>query len=176
LIENLTALGVALEGGRPTRRCRRTGASVAALPLAPAAERQYRYAYWAVMVSRREVEALLSKLCVDLGLCLSPIEHHRLVSEPPEDVRTFTDAVFSAEGLAAAQLGVDRFRNASVAPLPLAFAAERQYRWTDMRDPKVEAAFERALSRFDGGNFDRLTRTEQILVTIWGLEADVNLR
>jgi len=27
---------------RPTRRCRRTGASVAALPLAPAAERLYR--------------------------------------------------------------------------------------------------------------------------------------
>jgi len=31
-------------GGRITRRCRRTGASVAVLPLAPAAERQYRWA------------------------------------------------------------------------------------------------------------------------------------
>ena len=29
----------------------------------------------------------------------------------------------------------------------------------------MEAAFERALSRFDGENFDRLTHAEQILVT-----------
>jgi hypothetical protein len=33
-----------LRGRRLTRRCRRTGASVTALPLAHAAERQYRYA------------------------------------------------------------------------------------------------------------------------------------
>ncbi len=44
----------------------------------------------------------------------------------------------------------------------------------DMRDPEVEASFERALSRFDGENFDQLTRAEQILVTTWGLEADVD--
>jgi hypothetical protein len=43
-----------------------------------------------------------------------------------------------------------------------------------MRDPDVEAAFERALSRFDGNNFERLTTAEQVLVTIWGLEAEVN--
>jgi len=43
-----------------------------------------------------------------------------------------------------------------------------------MREPDVEAAFEEALSRFDGDNFDRLTVADQVLVTIWGLEADVN--
>jgi len=43
-----------------------------------------------------------------------------------------------------------------------------------MREPDVEAAFEEALARFNGDNFDRLTATEQVLVTIWGLEADVN--
>jgi hypothetical protein len=43
-----------------------------------------------------------------------------------------------------------------------------------MREPDIEAAFDEALSRFDGDNFDRLTVTDQILVTIWGLEADVN--
>ena len=43
-----------------------------------------------------------------------------------------------------------------------------------MREPDVEAAFENALSRFDGDNFDVLSLTDQVLVTIWGLEADVN--
>src|SRR5512142_287356 len=43
-----------------------------------------------------------------------------------------------------------------------------------MREPDIEAAFEEALSRFDGDNFDLLSLTDQVLVTIWGLEADVN--
>jgi hypothetical protein len=50
-------------------------------------------------VNRKEVEALLYKLCVDLGFCLPPVEQDRLASDPPKDVRAFTDAVFSAEGL-----------------------------------------------------------------------------
>ena len=51
------------------------------------------------MLSRREVEALLSKLCIDLGLCLPPADQDGLAAEPPSDVRAFTDAVFLAEGL-----------------------------------------------------------------------------
>ena len=51
------------------------------------------------VLSRREAETLLSKLCVDLGFCLPPVEQDRLASDPPKDVRAFTDAVFTAEGL-----------------------------------------------------------------------------
>jgi hypothetical protein len=51
------------------------------------------------MLSDRETRNLLSKLCVDLGFCLPPSDIARLASEPPDDARVFTDAVFSAEGL-----------------------------------------------------------------------------
>jgi hypothetical protein len=46
-----------------------------------------------------EVETLLRQLCVDLGFCLPPDAHDRLVDNPPADARSFTDAVFVAEGL-----------------------------------------------------------------------------
>ena len=36
------------------------------------------------------------------------------------------------------------------------------------------AAFNAALGRFDGSNFDQLSETDQVLITIWGLEAEVN--
>ena len=51
------------------------------------------------MLSRAEAERVLSKLCVDLGFCLPPLAQERLARDPPTDVRAFTDAVFSAEGL-----------------------------------------------------------------------------
>jgi len=38
----------------------------------------------------------------------------------------------------------------------------------------LQQAFEAALSRFDGENFARLSEADRLLVTIWGLEADVN--
>ena len=46
-----------------------------------------------------EVEKLLRDLCVRLGFCLPPDEQQRLETSPPADVRSFTDAVFVAEGL-----------------------------------------------------------------------------
>jgi hypothetical protein len=45
------------------------------------------------------MDALLGELCVDLGFCLPPDEHSRLMNEPPSDVDAFTDAVFVAEGM-----------------------------------------------------------------------------
>jgi hypothetical protein len=39
---------------------------------------------------------------------------------------------------------------------------------------ELTGEFEAACSRFDGKNFDRLDEVDQVLVTIWGLEADVN--
>ena len=38
----------------------------------------------------------------------------------------------------------------------------------------VDARFEAALSRFHGNNFDQLGEVDRLLVTIWGIEAEVN--
>jgi hypothetical protein len=51
------------------------------------------------MLSELEVQRLLDKLCIDLGFCLPPQEQARLIANPPDDARAFTDAAFSAEGL-----------------------------------------------------------------------------
>ena len=50
-------------------------------------------------MSRAQTEALLYDLCVVLGFCLPPDAQARLISEPPDDADTFTDAVIRAEGL-----------------------------------------------------------------------------
>ena len=49
----------------------------------------------------REVEKLLSTLCVDLGFCLPPEDRRRLSTTPPPSVQEFVAAVFRAEGLDA---------------------------------------------------------------------------
>jgi len=51
------------------------------------------------MLNSAEIESLLSKLCVDLGFCLSPENEKLLHEDPASDVNGFTDAVFVAEGL-----------------------------------------------------------------------------
>jgi len=51
------------------------------------------------MLSPAEVTSLLSKLCIELGFCLSPEEDTKLVESPPDNIDDFTDAVFLAEGL-----------------------------------------------------------------------------
>jgi hypothetical protein len=38
----------------------------------------------------------------------------------------------------------------------------------------LDSEFARACAAFDGTNFDELSERDKILVTIWGLEADVN--
>jgi hypothetical protein len=38
----------------------------------------------------------------------------------------------------------------------------------------LEIQFEQACSRFEGTNFEDLDEVDQVLVTIWALEADVN--
>ena len=43
-----------------------------------------------------------------------------------------------------------------------------------MSSQNLADAFEDACSRFSGDNFAALSRPDQVLVTIWGLEADVN--
>lgn len=51
------------------------------------------------MLSPREVESLLSELCVRLGFCLPPGARERLAKSPPGDVTEFANAVFVTEGL-----------------------------------------------------------------------------
>ena len=51
------------------------------------------------MLSASETIALLDDLCRGLGFCLSPDAQRKLSSQPPQDVDSFTNAVFSEEGL-----------------------------------------------------------------------------
>lgn len=46
-----------------------------------------------------DVEALLYRVCVDLGLCLDPVTYDQLVTNAPGDVDAMTDAIFAAEGM-----------------------------------------------------------------------------
>jgi len=46
-----------------------------------------------------DVEALLYRVCVDLGLCLDPGSYDHLVTHAPENVDAMTDAIFAAEGM-----------------------------------------------------------------------------
>ena len=46
-----------------------------------------------------DVEALLYRVCVDLGLCLDPRTYEQLVTNAPDDADAMTDAIFAAEGM-----------------------------------------------------------------------------
>lgn len=46
-----------------------------------------------------QVGKLLDRLCIDFGFCLPPDDYMRLAENPPGDVRSFVDAVFTAEGM-----------------------------------------------------------------------------
>ena len=46
-----------------------------------------------------DVEALLYRVCVDLGLCLDPGTYDHLATHAPDDVDAMTDAIFAAEGI-----------------------------------------------------------------------------
>ena len=51
----------------------------------------------------KQIDYLLGELCSRLGFCsIPPGEYDRLLAEPPTDVDDFTDAVFEAEGMDAA--------------------------------------------------------------------------
>ena len=52
-----------------------------------------------IVLTSSEVDNLLTKLCIDLGFCLPPRAISTLQNSPPEDIDSFTDAVFSAEDL-----------------------------------------------------------------------------
>jgi hypothetical protein len=51
------------------------------------------------MLTRKEAQALLDKLCAEQGFCLPASEETRIIEDPPADVGAFTDEVFRAEGL-----------------------------------------------------------------------------
>jgi len=51
------------------------------------------------MLTPREVQLLLERLCVELGFCLDPDVRAKLMENPPSNAAAFTDAVFIAEGL-----------------------------------------------------------------------------
>jgi hypothetical protein len=45
-----------------------------------------------------EVRGLLSRLCLEYGVCLPPFEVERLAVSPPMDIDEFTEAALVAEG------------------------------------------------------------------------------
>ena len=45
------------------------------------------------------METLLLELCTELGYCLTPNDHERLLQMATDDVDVFTRAVLDAEGL-----------------------------------------------------------------------------
>jgi hypothetical protein len=51
-----------------------------------------------VLLEPGEVRDLLSRLCIQFGFCLPPIEIEKLAASPPMDIDLFTEAVFVAEG------------------------------------------------------------------------------
>jgi hypothetical protein len=50
-------------------------------------------------LTESQVEALLHRVCVELGLCLTPDTYDHLVTHAPTDVTSLTDAIFVAEGI-----------------------------------------------------------------------------
>lgn len=50
-------------------------------------------------LTSKQGDALFYRLCVDLGFCLRRDHIERLLTDPPEDVYSFTNAIFAAEGL-----------------------------------------------------------------------------
>ena len=52
-----------------------------------------------IVLTSSEVDNLLTKLCIDLGFCLPPRAISQLQHSPPQDIDSFTDAVFIAEDL-----------------------------------------------------------------------------
>jgi hypothetical protein len=50
-----------------------------------------------------EVEALLYRVWVDLGVCLTPDSYDHLVTNAPNSIDGMTDAIFAAEGIDAAK-------------------------------------------------------------------------
>lgn len=51
-----------------------------------------------IILTKQEVESLLSKLCSDLGFCLSPKVQARLINSPPRNPHRFSEVVMLAEG------------------------------------------------------------------------------
>jgi len=74
-------------------------------------------------LSRERAYVLLDQLCVELGFCLPPNDRTRLVAEPPDSVKAFTDAVFTAEGLDPDLADSDLYRQVQ-AEVAKAFQAE----------------------------------------------------
>jgi len=62
------------------------------------------------MINKTDVKPLLERLCIGFGFCLPPAENEKLCVNPPATVLEFTNAVFSAEGLAPEGADLHLFR------------------------------------------------------------------
>lgn len=54
------------------------------------------------LLGPEEVRGVLSRLCVELGFCLPPMELEKMACSPPRDIDEFTRAVLVADGYGVA--------------------------------------------------------------------------
>ena len=61
-------------------------------------EQRTRQKHIRALLEPDEVRGLLSRLCIEYGFCLPPIEIEKIVMSPPTDIDEFTEAALMAEG------------------------------------------------------------------------------
>jgi hypothetical protein len=52
-----------------------------------------------ILLGHKRKEQLLNDLCVKLGFCLSSEAHERVMTNTPQELASFVDAIFKEEGL-----------------------------------------------------------------------------
>ena len=63
-----------------------------------ARQQRTRASHVKALLEPNEVRGLLSRLCIECGFCLPPIEIEKLAMSPPTDIDEFTEAALVAEG------------------------------------------------------------------------------
>jgi hypothetical protein len=58
-------------------------------------------------LTSQQRDALFDQLCIELGFCLRPDEIARVLKDQPDDVYSFTNAVFSVGGANPERVGGD---------------------------------------------------------------------
>jgi hypothetical protein len=61
-------------------------------------QQRVRVKHIKALLEPAEVRGLLSRLCIEYGFCMPPIEIEKLAVSPPMDIDEFTRAALAAEG------------------------------------------------------------------------------
>ena len=61
-------------------------------------------------ITSQQGDALFDKLCSDVGFCLPRDDIARILKDQPEDIYSFTNAIFAAAGLNPERADQDQWR------------------------------------------------------------------